>query len=158
MLPRSRYALVALVWLTAIATVIAGMPLASCLCPNGQTKSFCFGMQKEAGGCCCGGGCCATPPTMEPAEHSCCSQATLVPTDDPSRVDSRCCVQTVTQPDDRAAPETPVNVSKELTSLVGLVSQLEEHWSADPIKEVSVAIHLAAPPPDRVIVFQHLLI
>jgi hypothetical protein len=53
-----RIGLALLVGLTAIATVIAGMPHFVCRCPDGRVKPICFSLSSGAAGCCCGGACC----------------------------------------------------------------------------------------------------
>jgi hypothetical protein len=55
-----RTALVALVWLTAASTLLAGLPHFDCVCPDGQRKPVCFGVPDRDTGCCCGGCCCAS--------------------------------------------------------------------------------------------------
>ena len=42
-----------LVWLTATATLLAGIPHFTCRCPNGRVKPFCFGSASKQS-CCCG--------------------------------------------------------------------------------------------------------
>jgi hypothetical protein len=58
-----RLILVALVWLTAASTLLAGLPHFECLCPNGQRGSYCLGIVTNATGCCCGGSCCISGRT-----------------------------------------------------------------------------------------------
>jgi hypothetical protein len=55
-----RLTLLALVWLTAASTLLAGVPHFDCLCPDGQHSSFCLVAVSSQTGCCCGGACCAT--------------------------------------------------------------------------------------------------
>src|SRR5262245_26246874 len=55
-----RLTLVALIWLTAASTLLAGLPHFECLCPNGQRGSYCLGTATNKTGCCCGGSCCLT--------------------------------------------------------------------------------------------------
>src|SRR5262245_60405924 len=44
------------VWLTAIMTLVAGLPHFQCLCPDGTTKAVCVVPAPDS--CCCNGGCC----------------------------------------------------------------------------------------------------
>ncbi len=55
-----RTALVALTWLTAASTLVAGLPHFECVCPDGQRKPVCRGVKDAATGCCCGGSCCSS--------------------------------------------------------------------------------------------------
>ncbi len=41
------------VWLTAIATLVAGFPYFECRCPGGQNKPFCPGTPSPTSCCCC---------------------------------------------------------------------------------------------------------
>jgi hypothetical protein len=61
-----RTALVALVWLTAASTLVAGLPHFDCICPNGRRKPVCFNITDKKTGCCCGGSCC--PPNGQAKE------------------------------------------------------------------------------------------
>jgi hypothetical protein len=72
-----------LVSLTAISTLIAGMPHWVCLCPNGQVKPFCLSSPSKTAKCCCNGSCCGSEAGTEKtcqsgssgpkAEGGCCS-------------------------------------------------------------------------------------
>jgi hypothetical protein len=50
----------AYIWLTALMTLVAGMPHFACRCPDGQVKSFCMGTPSAKSGCCCRGTCCSS--------------------------------------------------------------------------------------------------
>jgi hypothetical protein len=71
-----RTALVALVWLTAASTLLAGLPQLECLCPSGQCTTSPQGPAPREGGRCCCGSCCAAGQGGEkpPKRMSCCSQ------------------------------------------------------------------------------------
>src|SRR5438093_8553718 len=62
-------ALTGLVWLTAAAIALAGVPHFTCLCPDGRFKIFCLNISSNNSGCCCGGKCCS-------AGKSCCQGGT----------------------------------------------------------------------------------
>src|SRR5437016_10654975 len=48
-----RVALAAQVWLTAVMTVVAGVPRFDCVCSNGQSKQARLGFTSPSSGCCC---------------------------------------------------------------------------------------------------------
>jgi hypothetical protein len=47
------------VWLTAVMTLVAGMPRFTCACPDGTRKTLCLGPASKSSNSCCGGACCA---------------------------------------------------------------------------------------------------
>jgi hypothetical protein len=47
------------VWLTAVMTLIAGLPHCQCRCPDGSLKLFCLRSPLQDTACCCGGACCS---------------------------------------------------------------------------------------------------
>src|SRR5262245_55188664 len=87
----SRIALVGLGWLTALMTLVAGIPHFRCQCPDGGVKPFCLAFgSTHPSGCCCGGACCsaqgqecccrARPASLgEPDEPSCCAATQAAP-------------------------------------------------------------------------------
>src|SRR5438552_17897173 len=79
------------VWLTAIMTLVAGLPHWQCLCPNGNTKSACLEITSSAQACCCNGGCCGKQCgsagqasfANQTETHSCCRQSTVAASQKP---------------------------------------------------------------------------
>jgi hypothetical protein len=65
-----RMFLVAHVWLTALMTLLTGLPHFRCQCPSGYVKSLCFSGFFSTGECCCAGSCCA-PSSGAGATRSC---------------------------------------------------------------------------------------
>jgi hypothetical protein len=55
-----RMARIGYIWLTALMTLVAGMPHFSCRCPDGHVKPLCTGTVSAASGCCCSGACCSS--------------------------------------------------------------------------------------------------
>jgi hypothetical protein len=154
-----RYALVALVWLTAVTTVIGGTPRLSCLCPNGETKPLCLGtLTPSTSSCCCGGACCSAEPIPTAAAASpCCSHA--APAGEEAGVESACCEQQLIEADVQAAPEKAGGVSKHSLNPVWLPLAESIASVANQLQSSARGfIPPAVPPPDRVVVFQHLLI
>ena len=104
----------AFIGLTALMTLVTGLPHFRCQCPNGSVKPFCFGYGCSASACCCGGACPASPADVRhgraPApgrnrRAACCACATRPAnggrTDGAARAESR--VRQVV----RAATEPP---------------------------------------------------
>lgn len=63
------------VWLTALMTLVTGLPHFDCLCPDGHHKPFCFGFCFQSTGCCVSG-CCVRSEKSSPkadATETCCS-------------------------------------------------------------------------------------
>jgi hypothetical protein len=48
------------IWLTALMTLVAGMPHFACRCPDGNVKPVCMGTLSAKSGCCCSGTCCSS--------------------------------------------------------------------------------------------------
>ena len=59
---------VALVWLTALTTLVSGAPHLTCVCPNGHVKLFCLSAYPGFGAFCCGG----SGQTTDESRHACC--------------------------------------------------------------------------------------
>ncbi len=75
---------------TAIMTLIAGLPHFHCRCPNGQVKPFCLdSLINFSSHCCCQGACCSAqaPPRGKPPQSPDASSAL-------SPKHSRCCCAT----------------------------------------------------------------
>src|SRR5579871_366955 len=86
------------VWLTALMTLVAGIPHFHCRCPDGHLKSFCLGAPSKPTGCCCGSSCCSGSPG-----GGCCGcQAHAAP--QPGTLVKRpgCCAQSHGQPTSKA--------------------------------------------------------
>lgn len=65
-------ALCLFVHLMAASTLVAGMPLFLCICPNGAVKPFCFASTSEQR-CCCRSDSCSVSKTSCCCEGHCCS-------------------------------------------------------------------------------------
>lgn len=76
------------VWLTAVLTLVAGVPRLECRCPNGNIKPFCLGSTRNSSGCCCGGACYSSTPGRE-----CCCQAPMQVAAEETQIGSCCCHQ-----------------------------------------------------------------
>lgn len=59
---------VALVWLTALTTLVSGTPHLTCVCPDGHVKLFCLSAYPGLGAFCCGG----AGRTADGSKHNCC--------------------------------------------------------------------------------------
>lgn len=144
-----------LVWLTAISTLIAGLPRLECRCPNGHVKPFCISsILPLAGGCggdgkcCCGkrgiyAGCCA----RHSLEHG-----------RPSLQRSSC-VKTPAS-GTIAIVEAKTAVVQDFVTATGCPAALPGNTccSADVRGRLLAKTHLLPPPADLITLLGHLLI
>ncbi len=164
----ARTAWVAHVWLTAVMTLVAGLPHFDCWCPNGQLKPFCLGHPAAASGCCCGGGCCRragdTPPGRRAKERSCCGRRhrpggrnTLT-----ARAEVRHpgCSKALARSEVCTPPRVKAAVEQDRTVAALLPPALDGASSLVPRADARASwqVHLLAPPTDLVTLLQHLLI
>ncbi len=179
-----RTALVALVWLTAASTVLAGLPRLECVCPGGRRGSPNVGAVAKTGGCCCEQSCCAAgEANPQPGEHSCCVQPqgekphgsaqdsggrrgnqrdSAKPANlHPAQLHRPACANVPVQSEAQTyAPASP-SLAKIAALDLGValfVSPGPELLAAAPLAERSWLAHSVSPPTDRVIVLQHFLI
>ncbi len=161
-----RMAWIGLVWLTAVTTLIAGVPQLDCRCPTGQVKSICLGSVSETSECCCGGTCCAQRivPIGQAQEGACCGRHQSQPANGPSgagyRAERTGCVKTLAQPESAALTQTKTAAGEELIPAPVLVppAALVYPWPVSGQDRASWAVHAPAPPADLVTILQHLLI
>src|SRR6516162_105432 len=77
MLPLKRMLLVCFTWLTAAATLFAGLPQVACLCPSTSEQTACATPAPSASSCCCGhsgscdsgASCCHQPAPKESSPY-----------------------------------------------------------------------------------------
>lgn len=152
-----RLFLVCLVWLTAVTTLVAGLPQVQCRCPDGRIKAFCLS-SLVGKNCCHDDHCCAMAPDDEPATTCCCSQkieadATAL------RLEAPACSKTLVEPSIYALAEAPTTLAKDISApgwfLPATASMVLD---LDPVSRGPLFPHFLAVPSDRVIVFQHFLI
>jgi hypothetical protein len=168
---------VGFVCLTALSTLIAGVPYFDCVCPNGNHKPFCLGVSSPQTGCCCGGSCCSSSagkcccckaqdssPDEQSEQSCCCKSQQQSSTDAPAkgiRVEGSCCQKTL-------ASNEFLSISP--TKEIAKQNSMDRFFVPLP-QPVSVPPALAAgrrlfsshrcdlpPPPDLVITLQHFLI
>ena len=170
----TKTAIVGQVLLTAIMTLVAGMPHFSCVCPDGSLKANCFTF--SSGSCCCGtGNCCGATDgegccsrsknslSTGEGKRPCCGQHQ----DQKARglsggsFESKapCCNRSLAVPDAASASYSKTLPSKDISfeSLSISVSSLS------PVaKEAKFAglwqTHQVAPPTDLFAIFCHLII
>jgi hypothetical protein len=177
---RSLYgkAWVALVWLTAVGVLAAGLPRYQCRCPDGRLKLFCFGASSQATGCCCNGGCCSASqespgcraPDRAPASRvgkaGCCCCETHperagATAPSPYHVESLGCQKTLTPSDLVAvAPaQSPVHDGLDVEAFVPPADSPPPPWLPDATQPLLSWQSYSIPPPtDLVIVHLHLVI
>ncbi len=160
--------------LTALTTLVAGLPHFQCQCPNGAIKPFCLGVFCSSSGCCCGDACSGTPknprcnaksaPGRKGRPACCCAHPSSQPTprrsDGPPGVEGRGCQKSLAQ-QQQLAPSAPSTVGHDhgaANPTLFAPAALTQLGSARPATEIN-GLHLAAPPPsDLVIVLQRFLI
>ena len=172
-------ALAAQVWLTAIMTLVAGIPQFSCICPNGNTKPVCVSVPTDPSGCCCAGGKCCSP---SPGASGCCSKsAKAANADQPThksccaeRRDPKpdqqpgtrlnagqtCCTKTLTPPKVTAVSyhKTVVERDGSFQALPPQSVSLSQSWLVTANGPTLWQINLVVPPTDLVDRLQHYLI
>ncbi|SRR5579885_1284667 len=173
-----------LVWLAAAMTVVAGVPHASCRCPDGRIKPFCSGSTAKKGGCCCDGecccgkagtACCCKKSDSEPqgAPASCCGQqdepagschghhdqpAPNAPATAQPSLTGSCCTITLAQPEASTFLSPERVVVKDVT-LGALLAVRLAPLGAAPTEPWSFRHeHQRPPPTDLVTTLQRLLI
>lgn len=161
------------VWLTAVMTLIGGLPHFDCRCPDGHLKQFCLAVAAKRTGCCCGGGCCGgqgngccgvkpNAGPKRPAVPSCCEhQSSETTARSPVGVDGQApgCVRTVAQTDLATAPSPAIGKLDFATA----APLLCPHTSANLLVVSTLphgreSLHGVGPPPDLIALLQHLLI
>jgi len=165
------------VWLTAVMTLVAGLPHFDCRCPNGQVKLFCLSLGSKSSGCCCGGTCCSTTQ----GDRSCCrgrstrsagreqdrpccrqhqsGQTTGFPS---THYAVRCtgCARALAQPTVFAPSpgKTAVNKDMPLAAILPLDATPVSFLSLETQGSKLWQTHSIAPPTDLVTLLQHFLI
>ena len=144
--------LTAQVWLTAILTLLSGVPRFSCVCPDGSVRSSFLGVVLSGGKVCC----CAEPASAPGAPRkSCCAAhagGSSAPSS-PSRGSQ--CHKTVSTSDVLSAPAAPASGDVHAPAL----------HTPPPAAESLAAVHAASapaaslsPPTDLTIRLRHLVI
>jgi hypothetical protein len=161
-------------WLTAIMTLVAGLPHFQCQCPNGAVKPFCFGIFCSSSGCCCRDACSSGSKECRPTQKAipdkkgkapcCCGRAGRQPTRAPAgakpEVQTRGCAKSLAQQQNLAP--------------AGAAKAVHDQGAAEPLFPAALTfaqvdsaprgadcgrIHLTAPPPfNLVVVLQRFLI
>ena len=166
-----RTALVALIWLTAASTLLAGLPHFECACPAARPQPASPDAKAKAAGCCCS--CCVAPPGEPEAQRPCCrpesqqprpakpKQTAKAPAGAPELTQSRCAktlppasdsVTAAVAKTDAAGWHTPELLAQAATgpdatlSVCGLPCRLPWLIAHEP------------PPTDLVITLQHFVI
>ncbi len=170
-------ALVAQVWVTAVMTLVAGLPHFDCRCPDGRVKPFCLSFAFETSGCCCSGTCCSpteesanrsgygTTPARQAKKAPCCSrhrgpETSELPSANGCRAGGSGCVRTLTQPQDVACAPSQATGRADVAALVAVPASVSfvHALPAAAHNQPSWETHSLAPPVDLVTVLQHLLI
>jgi hypothetical protein len=173
MVPMFRAIQTGFIWLTAVTTLIAGVPHFDCLCPNGRHKPFCSGIVSSHTGCCCGGSCCSSSAgkaccqaeDSSPRRQAPCCGDSQPPNADARipgiHVSARCCQKTFAQEEFVGVCLVKKSDKQNLTERFS-VPLLP--LAADPtVPQVRRPLpsglpYELPPPPDLVIALQHFLI
>jgi len=161
-------------WLTAIMTLVAGLPHFQCQCPNGAVKPFCFGFFCSSSGCCCGDACASgakecrpaakAPPGRKGKAPCCCGRAgrqpTRAPADPNPHVQTRGCAKSFAPQQNLAPAGAPKMIGDQGIGGPFLpVALAFAHVDSAAARADDRGVHLPAPPPpDLVIVLQRFLI
>src|SRR4051794_16517190 len=164
------------VWLTAVMTLVAGLPHFDCRCPNGQVKRFCLGRASPPSGCCCGGACCSSASggrcccrsggaasARQAEKRSCCGRHTRLNDERPSaagvKAQHTCCSKVLAQvqafvPSPAKPAVDPDQAPAVLPPAADIVCTLVPRAHT----RTPWHVHLLAPPTDLVTLLQHFLI
>jgi hypothetical protein len=160
-------------WLTAITTLVAGLPHFQCQCPNGSIKPFCFGVYCSSSGCCCGDVCSGGPKDSPcnakaaPARKgrpACCgghSGGRPAPQDSgPPQLEGKGCQKSLAQQQQLAPSSvTKIAYDRGVAHAAYLASPAFTPLDSARTGTDVGGLHLAAPPPpDLVIVLQRFVI
>lgn len=154
------------VWLTAVMTLVAGLPHFQCACPDGSTKPVCVEVASAAPGCCCDGACCGNhaapgPQSQTIKAKSCCGHATgaSAKSDRRHSMHGSGCSRSLAAFDQIAvAPEERTCADAGPALQVAALSDSAPALAPAVHTPTSWQTHLAAPPTDRVVTFLRLVI
>ncbi len=165
----TKTAVVGQVLLTAIMTVVAGMPHFSCVCPDGSVKANCFTISSGSS-CCCGAGkccgasdgngCCSrskNPLSTDEGKGSCCGQHQ----DQEARGSSGgcfepqapCCNRSLAVPNAASASDSKNNSFETLSISVSSLSPVAKEANFAGLWQT----HQVAPPTDLFAIFCHFI-
>jgi hypothetical protein len=149
------------VWLTAVMTLVAGIPQVECVCARESARPSPAGKALAASPCCCGGGCCAFQKGgccrargSVPSTPVLASESGNVSTSSHGSLQRPQCRTALAQPD--AFSPAVVKTSVPLSAVPGPV--LYTPLVLMPGIFASHSPAPLAPPPDLVTLHQHFLI
>jgi hypothetical protein len=157
------------VWLTALLTLVAGLPRVECHCPSGRIKPFCLGFLFP-GGCCAAeassspSGCCAPADEGRSGEDvpSCCCHASSASAKDTTHetgIAAGRCTRTLTGPDGLVTATREAAPTVVLACLDFLFPGAPTTIPSENQGRPSRQGHSLAPPPtDLVTVLQRLTV
>ncbi len=164
-----------LVGLTAVSTLIAGLPHGVCRCPNGQIKLFCFSSPSQTAKCCCNGSCCGSEDGTEKTCQSgssgakaeggcCCSQHgdddTGAAAGARVTVQGNCCTKTFVLPEMQSLPQSKAALSDgvDVVKFATLEIAICHALPAPEAHKTPWEAFRVPPPTDLLTVLQHLTI
>lgn len=165
-----RIARVTFIGLTALMTLVTGLPHFRCQCPNGSIKPFCFGYGCSGSACCCGGACPSSPAEVRhgrapaPARGrraACCLAYATNPADGgrsggAPHAQNRGCIKSFAQ-QQNLLPSRPGAADHDDGAAVAVL--IFRHPAPSPALARIDRVHLAVPPPpDLVILHQRFVI
>jgi hypothetical protein len=161
-------------WLTAVMTLVAGLPHFQCQCPNGSIKPFCFGVFCSSTGCCCNNVCSGAPKgvyrngrgaAQGKGRAACCCRNTGSPSAPRSssgtpQVQATGCQKSLVQ-HQHFVTSASTKVTHNRGAIDSILPAFTTFSRLDPARATAAkqGLHSAAPPPlDLIIVLQRFLI
>jgi hypothetical protein len=164
MLSHKRTLLVGLTWLTAAATLFAGLPQEACLCPSTSEQATCATPAPSTSSCCCGhsgpcdsGASCCHQPVPKESSPSYLAKAKTDQGQD-YRIEGTRCTRGVVHATHPTTVSAPTDSKLSIASAATLCPT-PILVTSPPSPTVSTAPARAlAPPVDLICLLQHLVI
>jgi hypothetical protein len=161
-------------WLTAVMTLVTGLPHFQCQCPNGSIKPICFGVFCSSTGCCCNNVCPGGPKgfcrngrggTPTKGRVACCYRHTSSPSATGSSsgtpaVQNTGCQKSLVQQQHfvKSASTKATLIRSAFDSILATFTSFSGLDPAHTLVAKQGLHSAAAPPTDLVIVLQRFLI
>jgi hypothetical protein len=163
----TKAASVGYVWLTAVMTLVAGVPQVECICARDTAKFNLTGKVRNAAPCCCGGACCScfhgrgccrvrAGDSRRPIRvSSAVSHYGTTSKNTHGAIQRPQCMTRLSEPD--ALSSTVVKTNVPMLTMLGPLAGLAIVQAPGFIPSTSTD-RLLAPPPDLLTLHQHFII